>query len=257
MRDTVFADYARYYNVLYKDKDYRGETGFILSRLHDAGLTPGTLLDLGCGTGRHALEFAHRGIAVTGVDVSETMIGMGQEALGRMAHKPEPVPVLRQGDACSVRLRRTFDAVVSLFHVLSYQNEECQVLDFFATAKAHLKPGGLFFFDFWHGPGVLTDLPARRERTLKDGQTEVLRRAVPEHRVGDNVVIVTYEIDITDIDSGRVASITERHPMRYWFLPELRHLAACSGFRVLREGGWMHMAEPGLQDWNAWMLLQI
>ena len=55
---TVFADYARYYNVLYKDKDYAAEVSFILQCLQNTGSTPGTLLDLGCGTGRHALEMA-------------------------------------------------------------------------------------------------------------------------------------------------------------------------------------------------------
>ena len=253
---AIFNDYARYYNLLYRDKEYASEVAFIISVLKDAGLTPTTILDLGCGTGRHALEFARQGIAVTGVDLSEAMITMGQEMLDTMARKPEPVPVLCQGDACAVRQGQTFDAVVSLFHVLSYQNLESQALDFFATAKVHLKPGGIFFFDFWHGPGVLTDLPMRRERTLTDGQTEILRRAVPEHRVGDNVVVVNYEIDITDTGSGRTASITEQHPMRYWFMPELRHLAVCSGFHVLREGGWMHTDPPGMADWNAWMLLQ-
>lgn len=252
----VFTDYAHYYNLLYANKDYAAETAFVLSQLGTCGQTLKTVLDLGCGTGRHALEFARSGIAVTGVDLSETMIMVGQEALKVMANKPKYAPVLLQGDACTVRLGQTFDAVVSLFHVLSYQNQERHALDFFATAKAHLKPGGLFFFDFWHGPGVLTDLPTRRERILTYGQTEIVRRAVPDHRVGDNVVVVNYEIGITNTDSGETDSINERHPLRYWFMPELRYLAACSDFHVLREGGWMHIDPPGMADWNAWMLLQ-
>ena len=66
---AIFGDYARYYNLLYRDKDYAGETDFVLGTLHRAGTTPQSLLDLGCGTGRHALEMATRGLAVTGVDM--------------------------------------------------------------------------------------------------------------------------------------------------------------------------------------------
>ena len=71
---AVFGDYAHYYNLLYADKDYAGETAFVLGLLRRDGRNPQTLLDLGCGTGRHALEMAKHGVAVTGVDLSPTML---------------------------------------------------------------------------------------------------------------------------------------------------------------------------------------
>jgi len=37
------------------------------------------ILDLGCGTGRHAIEFARRGFDVTGVDFSEAMLTRARE----------------------------------------------------------------------------------------------------------------------------------------------------------------------------------
>jgi len=67
---TIFGDYARYYDVLYQDKDYAGEADFVLSCLVRRQGEPRTLLDLGCGTGRHGLEMARRGVSVTGVDMS-------------------------------------------------------------------------------------------------------------------------------------------------------------------------------------------
>ncbi|MDR2054629.1 MAG: class I SAM-dependent methyltransferase [Desulfovibrio sp.] len=248
----VFKDYARYYNLLYRDKDYAGESAFVVNALRRHGREPKTLLDLGCGTGRHALAMARAGIAVTGVDMSETMLALGQATLN--AHSPAefPPPDLRCGDARAARLGKTFDAVVSLFHVMSYQNTEDDALAVMETARAHLKPGGLFLFDFWHGPGVLRDPPERRERNMEDGATRVRRVAVPEHRVNDNLVIVNYSVTLTTPDG--ISRLNESHSMRYWFLPELRRLARQAGFAVLREGGWMHDAPPSLADWNAWML---
>lgn len=76
---SIFGDYARYYNLLYQDKEYAAETEFILECLTRYGGMPATLLDLGCGTGRHALEMARRGVCVTGVDMSATMLEMGRQ----------------------------------------------------------------------------------------------------------------------------------------------------------------------------------
>lgn len=254
---TVFGDYAQYYNLLYKDKDYASETDFILEVLRRCGCSPSTLLDLGCGTGRHALEMARRGVQVTGVDLSQTMLDMGAEMLRLHAAVPEiPLPHLHQGDVRTVRLNQIFDAVVSLFHVMSYQNVEADILAEFETAKAHLCEGGLFLFDFWYGPGVLTDPPTKRQRTMEDNRTRVVRRALPLHRVNDNVVEVNYHITLTDKASSIQSQLCETHSMRYWFMPELRHLAQCSGFTVVSEGAWMQEGVPHEHTWNAWMAVQ-
>ncbi len=255
---TVFGEYARYYNVLYQDKDYAGEADFVLSCLkrHEA---PRTLLDLGCGTGRHALEMARRGVSVTGVDMSATMLEMGRQALAAAPDLPPGVtpPRLLEGDARTVRLDTHYDAVTSLFHVMSYQNTEGDALAVMETARQHLKPGGLFLFDFWYGPGVLTDPPTERDRIMEDAHTLVYRHAHPVHRVNDNLVEVHYSIDLTDKSTGTKSSLNEVHKMRYWFLPELRHLASASRLTVIAEGAWRSFELPINTTWNAWILLKL
>ena len=71
---ATFGNYSRYYNLLYKDKDYIGEAGFIHELIQQ--YSPGTksVLDLGCGTGRHDFLLAEKGYAITGVDMSEEML---------------------------------------------------------------------------------------------------------------------------------------------------------------------------------------
>lgn len=254
---TVFGDYARYYNLLYADKPYAKEVDFVLSCLSQAGAKPRTLLDLGCGTGRHALEMAQRGVSVTGVDMSETMLSMGKTALADCpAAQAACLPAMQYGDARTVRLGKTFDAVTSLFHVMSYQTTEDDALAVLTTAREHLKQGGMFLFDFWYGPGVLTDPPTNRERVLEDAHTRIERTATPVHHVADNVIDVQYHITLTDKSSGVQSRIEEVHSMRYWFMPELRHLAKLVGFAVNAEGAWMQDSAADLGTWNAWMLLQ-
>ena len=233
---TIFGDYARYYDVLYQDKDYAGEADFVLSCLVRRQGEPRTLLDLGCGTGRHGLEMARRGVSVTGVDMSATML---------------------EGDARTVRLDARFDAVTSLFHVMSYQNTEEDALAVLETARCHLKPGGCFFFDFWYGPGVLTDPPTERDRIMEDARTLVRRHARPVHRISDDVVDVHYDIRLTDKATGRESSLREVHAMRYWFLPELHYLARQAGFSHAAEGAWLDHDMLSGMPWNAWMLLEL
>lgn len=255
---SIFGDYARYYNVLYQDKEYAAETEFILDCLKRHGGMPVTLLDLGCGTGRHALEMARRGVCVTDVDMSATMLEMGRQLLATSPDLPVGVlpPQLQEGDARTVRLGKCFDAVTSLFHVMSYQNTEEDALAVMETARQHLKPGGLFLFDFWYGPGVLTDPPTERERVMEDAHTRVYRHAHPVHRVNDNLVEVHYSIDLLDKTTESRSSLQEVHKMRYWFLPELRHLASVGGFTVMAEGAWRSFAMPESTTWNGWTLLQ-
>lgn len=257
---TVFGDYARYYNVLYQDKDYAGEADFVLTCLKRRHEAPRTLLDLGCGTGRHALEMAHRGVSVTGVDMSATMLDMGRQMLAVAPELPPGVtpPRLLEGDARTVRLETPFDAVTSLFHVMSYQNTEEDALAVLETARCHLKPGGCFLFDFWYGPGVLTDPPTERDRVMEDALTRVQRHAHPVHRISDNIVEVHYDIRLTDKTTGSESSLREMHSMRYWFLPELRYLARQAGFSPVAEGAWLRdsLADGSSTPWNAWMLLQ-
>ena len=255
---SIFSDYAIYYNLLYQDKDYCGEAKYAFEIFTHNGCKPKTLLDLGCGTGRHALEMARHAISVTGIDLSKSMLDIGIKMLSEQnpADFPVALPNLLHGDARSFRLQKKFDAVISLFHVMSYQNTEADTLLVMQTAKEHLNPGGLFFFDFWYGPGVLTDPPTKREKIIEDNKTKVIRLATPVHKVNDNIVEVHYNVSLINKKTRLNSSLCECHSMRYWFLPELCYLANQSGFSVITSKGWLTNAEPTTKTWNACLLLK-
>ena len=255
---NVFCDYASYYNLLYCDKDYVGETNFVLDVLKKHGCFPKTVLDLGCGTGRHAVEMAKRGISVTGVDMSETMLAMGKEMIAELNPRDFPalLPELLPGDVRTVHLCKQFDAVVSLFHVMSYQNTEDDVFTLMKTAKDHLNPGGFFLFDFWYGPGVLTDPPTIREKIFEDIDIFVNRKATPVHKINENIVDIQFDISIKNKNTDDEVSINECHSMRYWFLPELLYLSRQSNFSYITRGAWMSESDLDNNTWYGWLLLK-
>jgi len=230
---SVFGSYARYYDLLYRDKDYAGESAYTAARLCE--IVPGAreLLELGSGTGSHARELAKLGFELTGVDLSGEMVAHAEAR--RAALEPELRDRMRfsQGDARSVRLGRTFDAVFSLFHVLSYQTTNADLLAMLATAAAHLRPGGAFFFDFWYGPAVLSEKPAVRTRQLQDGDVALTRVSEPLLRENDDCVDVRYTVTARGAGRMDAESVSETHSMRYFFLPELDLALSQAGFELV------------------------
>lgn len=243
---SVFGAYSKYYNLLYKDKNYFGEARYVHDLIQNHAPGAKSVLDLGCGTGRHDFELAKFGYEITGVDMSEEMLSDARSSLSSL----NPTINFLPGDIRTVRLNRTFDVVVSLFHVISYQTSNADLQNAFSTVKNHLSPGGLFLFDFWYGPAVLTDLPEVRIKRLENDEVEVLRIAEPVMHINDNVVDVNYQVMISEKATGKVEQLSEVHRMRYLFMPEITGYLDAVGIRVLRAEEWMTGKESGSGTWG-------
>lgn len=247
---ATFGAYSRYYDLLYRDKDYAAEAAHVATLLASHGVPHGRLLELGCGTGVHASLLAARGWDVTGVDRSDAMVGQARE---RQRGLPPEVGARMRfdvGDARDWRGSAGFDAVVALFHVVSYQTSQSDLDAVFATAASQLRPGGVWLFDVWFGPAVLTDRPAVRVRRMADDHTEVTRIAEPVMFPTLNRVDVHYEIQVLDRRSGQTERLREVHAMRYLFLPELDALMARHGFEPVHAAEWLTGREPGWDTWS-------
>jgi SAM-dependent methyltransferase len=251
---SVFGSYSRYYDLLYKDKDYAGETEYVRGLIARHCPKARTILDLGCGTGRHDLLLARMGYDVTGVDRSEEMLAVANSQLSSLIPHQDPAYpsslIFEQGDIRSVRLGRTFDVVISLFHVISYQATNEDLAAAFSTARAHLKQGGVFIFDVWYGPAVLTERPAVRVKRLEDELISVTRVAEPIMYPGKNLVDVNYQVFIREKATGSTDELRETHRMRYLFRPELELFLQCAGMSVVEASEWLTGREPGFGTWG-------
>ena len=245
-----FAHYARYYDLLYAQKDYVAEARFVHSRLRAAGLQGGELLELGCGTGRHAFALSRLGWQVDGYDRSPEMVARARRQSVKGGRKPS----FGVGDMVNLRTGRTYDGVISLFHVLGYQTSNRQLTGSIQTAAVHLRPGGLFLFDFWFGPAVLTERPSVRVTRVEDDRIAVTRVSEPALDAARNVVTVDFDIAVSVKATGRVHRIKETHRVRYFFLPELEQVLDANGFEVLAHGRWMTRAPLDFHSWYGWLV---
>lgn len=131
------------------------EAAFVLRQLR---LKKGAaLLDLCCGPGRHAVEFAKNGLNVTGFDFSGEYLGeAGQRAL-----KKKVKLRLVRGDMRLLKFKGEFDAAVNLFTSFGYFRKLSDDLKTLKGVARALKPGGLFLLDVVSGDHVRNNFRPR------------------------------------------------------------------------------------------------
>ena len=206
--------YSQYYDLLYQDKDYATEVDYIENLIKSHSSETKTILDLGCGTGKHDVLLCDKDYTVHGVDISKEMLEVAE---GRRKDKKDKL-TFSQSDITQLHLNQKFDTVVSLFHVMSYQNTNAALDKVFANVKNHLNEDGLFIFDFWYGPAVLTDLPKTTIKRLENKHIKVTRIAESKLQAQLNTVDVNFNVFVTQKENGTSIEKKELHTMRYFFI---------------------------------------
>jgi len=220
-------EYADAYDALYGDKDYALECDILEKLLAKIGTGGRRLLDLGCGTGGHAITFATRGYSVVAVDRSEAMLAEARRKSEQLAVSTRPE--LYCEDIRRFAVERTFDVALLMFAVLGYHLGNDDVLAALATARRHLRPGGLVVFDVWYGPAVLSQRPSDRVKVIELPDRQILRCASPSLISGQQRCRVDYRV--WRFEDGRLQSeARESHEVRYFFPLELDLFLRCAGF---------------------------
>ncbi len=235
--------YAQFYDMLYKDKDYESESNYIISLIKKYNPEAKSILDLGCGTGRHAELFSNKGFIVLGADQSKYMLN---EAMNRKNNNLDFI----EGDIRFLKLDKKFDVVTALFHVLSYQITNKDVESLIRTAYNHLNKNGLFIFDFWYGPAVIIQKPEVRIKELENDNIKFTRIAQPMIDLSRNMVKVCYKIFVVDKKNKTFLEHEEIHPMRFFFDPELELFIENIGFKLESKFSWLKFEKPSENDWS-------
>ena len=141
MKKNIYTSYPKYYNLLYADKNYKSEVEYVNSLIKQYSTDCKSILDLGCGTGKHDFLFAEKGYKVTGVDISKKMIAIANENKSKSKYDIN----FHVADIRNFKLKKKFDIVISLFHVASYQTSNLDIIKYINTAYKHLEGGGYLY----------------------------------------------------------------------------------------------------------------
>jgi cyclopropane fatty-acyl-phospholipid synthase-like methyltransferase len=243
----VFDSYSHYYDLLYNDKNYVAEVNYIDALLKEHGLSGNKLLEFGSGTGKHGRLLAERGYDITGIELSESMVQKAKQSEGFKS---------QQGDIRKVNLGRNFDAVIALFHVVSYQTLIEDVVSVFQRATEHLESGGIFVFDVWYSPAVYNLKPETRVKHIANDMVEVTRIAEPTIFTNENRVDVNYTVFVKSKVENNFQSFSETHPMRHFSITEIDLVASQIGFERIIAEEFLTGNEPGEETWGVCFVLK-
>jgi SAM-dependent methyltransferase len=244
----AFGAYAGFYDALYADKDYEAEVEFLFEVFSAQGVSAtASVLDLGCGTGGHVIPLVQRGFRVTGVDRSAEMLARAQAK----ADVAGASVTLLEGDVRDVDAGGPFDVVTSMFAVVSYQLTNADLAAMFSTARRHLEQGGLFVFDGWFGPAVLTERPEVKTKVVTEPSGDTITRvARPVLDIVAQTVEVNYDV-ARERDGRLIEKTSESHAMRFLFAREIELFLSAAGFELVAFGPFMELDRTITEhDWN-------
>lgn len=211
------------YLEVYQHRDQQEAVHCVRTILSLTGLTdrnpPASILDIACGAGRHAAEFACSGFAVTANDLSAFLLDQARELAGRR----ELQITFSQQDMRTIRFDRQFDLVTQLFSSFGYFESDEEDRRVIATVFSMLRPGGWYVLDLLNPEHLRRTFAPRTERA--SGSLRITEeRTVTEERV-------TKRLTLTE-QSGQSHTFTES--VRFYTLGEATSLLESEGFVVDR-----------------------
>lgn len=209
---TFFDAIAPHYENETFTRNTVAEVQFIIDEL---GLHPGaSILDIGCGTGRHAVEFARRGFVVTGVDISSGMLDAARKKAADSGVAVELVECPAQDYIAS----KKFDAALSLCEgalCLFAETDDIWSKDMavLANMSEALKPGGRF---------LLTVLNA----------FSLIRSATDESVASGEIDLFTLTSRFVNESGPEGAKVQIRGIERYYTPPEMVRMVNRVGLKI-------------------------
>jgi 2-polyprenyl-3-methyl-5-hydroxy-6-metoxy-1,4-benzoquinol methylase len=214
--EALFANYGKSYDKECFTQGTVGEVDFVEREL--GADRSKRILDIGCGTGRHAIELAKRGYRVTGFDLSEGQLHLARE---KAAAANMTVDFQRR-DATQPHFNQEFDAAIMFcegaFSLMETDGKNFAIL---AHAAAALRPGGKL---------LLTTLNALFPlfHSVKDF-LEAGKSGAAFGRLSFDVMTFRENVELTFTDdAGQSQTIATNQ--RYYTPAEMRWLLQTAGF---------------------------
>lgn len=153
--------FYRYYDTLFKKKDYSAETELVFRLAGKFGVDPERILEIGCGTGNHTVFLAQKSKEVVAIDVDPKMVELCRAKIKRKSIKNVTALHTRVEDL----EENGFDLALALFNVVTYIASTEELESFMQGVAKQLNLGGIFVFDCWNGVAALRDPPKTKTGT--------------------------------------------------------------------------------------------
>jgi SAM-dependent methyltransferase len=224
---TDYSSAAEFYDLLYSGrKDYSAEAPVIAGLIRESAPAAKTVLDVACGTGRHAEELTKLGFAVDGIDLEQQFIDI--------AAQRNPSGRFVVADMATFELGRQYDAVLCMFSSIGYVLTVEALNATLQRFAAHLAPGGVMIVEGWFEPGQLTHRNVDAFVQAKDGlAVSRMARTYVEGKLS------RLEFDYLIGRADRVEHRSETHRLGLFTQDEMETAFRGAGLSVERRRGVM------------------
>lgn len=224
-----YARAAPYYDFIYDALvDYPADVRYLEAVFKRfARRRPESILDVGCGTGTHAILLARRGYRVTGLDISRQQL-----AVARRKARAARLPVrFVRADMRSFDVGETFDAAICMFGGFGHLLRSRDVLSCLRSLRKHLRSGGLFVCEFWLVEGVK---PTPYETWLHRRSRDLELVRLSESRFDRATRRLTIELHHLVLQDRRLVDrFSETSTIRTYTVDEMRALLRRGRFELL------------------------
>jgi len=212
--------YAELYDLFYADKPYSEEAAFVHACLQKYGNpAPKHILELACGTGTHSLLLEKYGYDIIATDYSKDMLVQARQKAKKAGANVD----FRQGDMRFLNIpERPFDAVICLFDSIGFVATNESIQRVLKGVCAHLRPGGLFIFEFWHAGAMIRNYDPLRIRRWQVQEGEIIR--ISETRIDHRTQLCHVAYSVYELHKdGTYRHLQETQINRFFLLQEMAH----------------------------------
>ena len=214
----MFSQSAAWYDAFYRTKDYAGEAGRVTTLIRARHPQARTLLDVGCGTGRHLEHFQAR-FTCAGLDLDAALLAVAQRRLPK-------VPLV-QADMTDFELGRRFEAVTCLFSSIGYVGTVERPRTAIRCMTRHLHPGGVLVLEPWILPEAWINGVSLVDVVEDDGR-KLVRVATSRRSDATSILRMHYAVAA----DGEITTVDERHQLGLFTKGEYLQAFADAGLEV-------------------------
>jgi SAM-dependent methyltransferase len=198
----LYHDIADWWPLISPPEEYADEAAYLAAVLRAARAGVRDVLDLGCGGGHVAMHLKSA-FSLTLVDISSEMLAVSRRLNPECAH--------HQGDMRTVRLGKTFDAVL-VHDAVDYITSRDDLRKVIETAHAHCRPGGVALFVPDHVKDTFTPVSGEGGSSDAAGRQGSFRERTWDPDPSDDVITAEYLFTLREAD-GTSEVIAETHEL--------------------------------------------
>ena len=221
-RDEWFMDWfnSRYYYILYNSRNKNEASDFIKTIISTLSLNPNySVLDLGCGNGRHSISLSNHFKLVHGIDISSENISLASE------NKKENLKFFIS-DMRNFDTNTKYDYIFNLFTSFGYFKKNEDNIKVLKSCHYHLNKNGLLFIDFLNSEQIKKNINGLKETKDIGGIRFNIHKKIIDNYIVKNISIKDGE-----------ANYNFQEKVQLFKIEDFKKMFEISGFEIISSYG--------------------